>query len=491
MKKKPNIVIFMTDQQSSDTVLGKHLAFTPNLDTFRKNAVTFSQSYCVAPHCCPSRASFFSGLYPSQHGVWNNVEVDNALSRGLYDGIELFPEILKQNGYHTVFSGKWHVSAYEGPTDRGFDQNLHEYISNYGRFKPQNKPRTKDWELVYNRPINNNCQKKKDGCLHREGYPDHQQYTTKDDAYGDKVSVAAACKMIAEYTWQEPLLLYVGATGPHDPYTPPKEFLELYKDVELTLPESYSDMMEDKPALYRRTRDRYSLSKEEHIESLRHYLAFTTYEDYLFGQLLEALHNSGQMKDTYILYLSDHGDYAGAHGLWAKGLPCFREAYQIPAVIGGGAIKGEQNVDALVSITDFAPTILELAGVPVPDNLVGRSLVPFIQKRLPTEWRSEIFTQTNGNELFGIQRAVWNKKWKYVFNGFDYDELYDLEADPNETQNLINVPHLDSIVKEMCRKMWSFAKKTGDNCTCAYIMVSLAPYGPGIVWETPNDSVVR
>ena len=94
-----------------------------------------------------------------------------------------------------------------------------------------------------------------------------------------------------------------------------------------------------------------------------------------------------------------------------------------------------------------------------------------------------MYTQTNGNEVYGIQRAVWNHKWKYVYNSFDYDELYDLEKDPFEQVNVINLPENKSIIKKMCKKMWEFAQQTGDGCTCPYIMVGLAPYGPGIVLE--------
>ena len=141
------------------------------------------------------------------------------------------------------------------------------------------------------------------------------------------------------------------------------------------------------------------------------------------------------------------------------------------------------DMGELVSILDFAPTILELAGIASPKVTAGFSLTPFLRGETPQKWRQEICTQTNGNELYGIQRAVWDKQWKYVFNGFDYDELYDLERDPLETHNRINDPSCAPIIKRMCRKMWLNAKETGDNCTCAYIMVSLAPYGPGIVWD--------
>ena len=484
MNRKPNIVVFMTDQQSGDTLFGPQRAITPNLDAFRQNAVSFTDAYCVAPHCCPSRASFFSGLYPAQHGVWNNVEVDNALSRGLYDGVTLFPERLQANGYHTAFTGKWHVSAYEGPTDRGFDENLHEYISNYGRFQPVNRPRHRDWERVYARPIPpSDPQNKPMGRLCREGYPDYQQYGVRENPYGDTETVDCAVDAIERYDWAKPLFLYVGPTGPHDPYHAPQEYLDLYKPDEIKLPDNFEDRLLERPGLYRRTRDRYALSREEHLESLRHYLAFTSYEDALFGRLLDSLRRAGQMENTYVFYVSDHGDYHGAHGLWSKGLPCFREAYSICALMGGPGILGARTVDSLVSITDFAPTILELSGIAPEPETAGRSLLPFARGLTPPAWRTEHFTQTNGNELYGIQRAVWNKKWKYVFNGFDEDELYDLENDPGEQKNLIGDARLKPVVRDMCKKLWRFAKQTGDACTCAYIMVSLAPYGPGIVWD--------
>ena len=485
MGAQPNILVFMTDQQCGDTFTGPNRPLTPNVDAFRENAVTFTDAYCTAPHCCPSRASFFSGKYPTQHGVWNNVEVDNALSHGLYDGVTLFPERLQESGYHTVFSGKWHVSAYEGPEDRGFDENRYEYISNYGRFSPLNRPRHKDWELLYNRPLPTKAGQpdKPMGCLCREGYPDHQQFATHPDMYGDAMTVEEACKALQEPDNGKPLFLYVGTTGPHDPYNPPQEFLDLYKDTEIHLPENFHDTLKDKPNFYRRTQDRYALTEQEHKECIRHYMAFTSYEDALFGKVLNCLQSTGRMENTYVFYLSDHGDYMGAHGLWAKGLPCFREAYHICALMGGGPIRGAHTVNELVSITDFAPTILELAGLEPEADSMGRSLLPFVRGEQPDSWRTEHFTQTNGNELYGIQRAVWNKKWKYVFNGFDYDELYDLEKDPGELVNLIERKELQPVVRQMCKKLWQFARDTGDNCTCAYIMVSLAPYGPGILFE--------
>ncbi len=109
----PNILIVMTDHQRADTVLPEHPALTPHLDQFARQGITFTETYCPSPHCCPSRATFFTGLYPSGHGVWNNICNDQALSRGVKPGVRMWSEDLRQAGYQMHFTGKWHVSVLE------------------------------------------------------------------------------------------------------------------------------------------------------------------------------------------------------------------------------------------------------------------------------------------------------------------------------------------------------------------------------------------
>jgi Arylsulfatase A and related enzymes len=352
-----NVLVFMTDQQNADTINCKdNPAITPNVDAFLKEAMLFNEAYTTSPHCCPSRAAFFSSLYPSMSGVWNNVEVDNALSRTLYDGVKLFPEVLKEEGYNTIFSGKWHVSAYEGPGDRGFDKVLSEYISNYGRYVPENKQRYNDWEHFYSKKENicfrdRNDKDKEFGEILRPGYPEYHQFGECRDPFDDEMRVNLACEEIRNYDSDKPFFLYMGATGPHDPYYPPQRFIDMYKDVEIHLPDTFDDPMTDKPALYRRTRDCFALTREEHIESIRRYMAFVSFEDYLFGKLIRTLKEKGIFEETYVLYVSDHGDYVGAHGLWAKGLPCFREAYKICAAMSGpGVEKGKSAMSSSQSV---------------------------------------------------------------------------------------------------------------------------------------------
>ena len=477
---KPNFLVFMTDHQRGDMQPPHSKAITPNLDRLYQNGMTFTESYCPSPHCCPSRATFFSGLYPSEHGVWNNVDVSNCLSRGLYENVRLFPEDLKENGYQLFFSGKWHLSAEQGPDQFGFEVLFHR--NKYRHFP--NRAEDSEWNRYERATLDTfETVKEIEGQIVRPGYTRYVQYGVNEHPFKDEEVVAAAEEKLNELNGDEPFFLYVGPLGPHDPYCVPQRFLDLYPIENIVLPDSFLDDLKDKPRLYQRTQNRYNqLNEYEHRQSIRHYLAFCTYEDYLFGRLLDKLKERNLLDNTYVLYVSDHGDYVGSHGLWAKGLPCFREAYHICSTIGYGGIKSPKRTeDAMVSLADWAPTILDLAGITPKQNMYGRSLRPFIEENKPFDWRDTLFTQSNGNEIYGIQRAVFDKHWKYVFNSFDFDELYNLDEDPNEMHNLAEDPKYQPIILDMCKKMWQFARENRDNCVNPYIMTALAPYGPGII----------
>ncbi len=487
VEKKPNLLIFMTDHQRWDMAPPFKRAFTPNLDRFAKEAAIFTEAYCPAPHCCPSRATFFTGLYPTEHGVWNNVEVGNTLSRGLYDNTRLWSDDLREAGYRLFYTGKWHVSAEETPADRGWEMTypVYECKKSEGHRIP---PDPYEWEKYYGQPgICKGEEPRMEAQIIRPGYPLYVQYGERENPFNDGTVVENAVRTILQREASEkPWCHFVGTLGPHDPYYVPKRFLDMYNIEDIKLPEDFYDSMENKPALYRRTKDRYSqLTEMEHRKSILHYLAFCTYEDHLFGELLKALEQKGELEDTIVIYTSDHGDYVGEHGLWAKGLPCFNSAYHIPLLIrrpGSGGIKGEQ-INHFVTLADMAPTILEMLEIRADRSFSGYSLVPLLEGQKPVNWRSEIYTQTNGNELYGIQRSVMTKEWKYVYNGFDYDELYHLTEDPHQMYNLIGDPRYDGVVREMCMKLWRFAYEHKDVCINPYIMVAHAPYGPGIIFE--------
>lgn len=496
-ENRPNILVFMTDQQRADSVYPYCRALTPQTTAFAKQGITFTNARTIAPHCCPARATFFSGLYPSQHGVWNNVEVGNTLSRGLYEGVRLFSEDLKESGYRTYYSGKWHVSAVEGPKDRGFDLYRVDTATvsetRYDHDNSHKQPSTYEWAHYKNFKEDTI---RKEGQVLRPGYPTYTHYGEAENHKKDREKVQDAIDIIKnrhkidqenhldEKYQNQPWFQYVGTLGPHDPYFVPQKYLDQYSIEDITLPDSFYDDMKDKPHLYGRTKSRFSqLTEREHKEAIRHYLAYCSYQDDLFGEVLKALDETGEADNTLVIYLSDHGDYMAEHGLWCKGLPCFKGAYQIPVLMRWpkGIKEPGRIIDDVITLADFAPTFMELAGIPVERKMAGYSLKAYLENKTPEFVQDTHYTQSNGNELYGIQRSVTTKEWKYVYNGFDYDELYHLKEDPDEMVNVIDQYQDSPIVKEMCSKMWNFAQKVEDVCINPYILVGLAPYGPGII----------
>lgn len=500
---RPNILIFMTDQQRACSVLpgDPYKAITPELDAFRKDAVTFRRAYCPAPHCCPSRASFMTGLMPTQHGVWHNVNVANAITRGLKSNVRPWSMDLREAGYRLLFAGKWHVSNYQQPRDYGWEHVFPESMC-HGEGKSIEEQdadalRREMEGLRRNLPTDADAPAC-GGQIQRPGYTPYIHYGNNDhpfqlrhfrdgdidNPFSDNTVVEAALDAMDGLTGTEPWCLYVGTLGPHDPYIPPRRFLDMYEGIDFPLPDTFDDPMHDKPALYRRTSDRFSqLTRAEHRQAIKHYLAFCTYEDWLFGRLLRKLKDRGQYDNTVILFLSDHGDYLGDHGLWCKGLPSFLSAYHVPAIIRIPAARNGVERDELVSLTDFAPTLLEVAGASSPSPLAGQSLTPLLRCENPGHWRDALFFQTNGNETYGIQRSILTDRWRFVYNGFDYDELYDLNRDPGQMHNLAREPEYRAVVREMYTRIWDFGLAHDEHLVNDYIMTALADYGPGLAME--------
>ncbi len=475
--RKPNILIFMTDHQRADTVLAEHPAITPNLDRFAQDGVTFAHTYCPAPHCCPSRATFFTGLYPSRHGVWNNVCNRQALSHGLKDGVRLWSEDLAEAGYQMHFCGKWHVSVEESPTDRGWTEH---FVS-----AAAGTHHGVTWEHYRQRAAEPDPTQRGEAEILRPGYGTYRLYGTSSDAgtSHDETAVAKALEVLDALTADsEPWCLYVGAIAPHDPYDVPQRFLDLYDLNDVSLPESYGDELADKPRIYQRVREQIfgQLSEREVREGIRHFWAYCSYLDDLFGQLLRALERTGQSENTLVLYCSDHGDYCGEHGLFAKGIPCFQGAYHVPAVIRWPALikNPGRRIGEFVSLADFAPTFLEATGLAMDRHFTGASLMPVLRDETPSDWRDEIHTQCNGVELYYTQRSVMTKDFKYVFNGFDRDELYDLRIDLHEMRNVADDPAYEDVKRLLCRRLWRFAYREDASAINPYITVGLAPFGP-------------
>ncbi len=517
--KRPNILIFMEEQHQGQALLPDYPTIMPNVRRFALQGITFTRAFCPAPHCCPSRASFQTGLYPSEHGVFNNVDTDTAIHANPYPGIPFFSRTLRDAGYDLVFSGKWHVARDRFPQDYGWT-NLNPshkeawspvYVA--GRTRQSSYWDNAQEELKENKP-------RKQGEVLRPGWGNVKLYGSYQPRgphgyegtadYGIVRRGIEGLRKLA--SGDKPWCLMIAPVhGGHDPYIGPRNFADMYHPESVELPPSFRDTLEDKPRIYQRMRYEYwhQLSDREVRQAILHYWVRLTMQDTLFGLVLDALENSGQAANTVVIYTADHGDYAGAHGLWAKGVPSFREGYNIPCVIRWprGTINPGRQIEALVSTVDFASTILDAAGVQQPPKMSGRSLLPWLRGEEPSEWRDAVFEQLNGVELYYTQRIVMTDHYKYVYNGFDYDELYDLKADPHEMVNLAFPdvkraratmeegrglenrrdvpwpplsPHLAEARRELLQKMWKFGQEHKDQIFNPYITVAMAPLGPGV-----------
>lgn len=478
---KPNFLIIMTDQQRGDTVGPGGRAITPHIDGLAREGVTFTEAYCPSPHCCPSRATFMTGLYPSRHGVWNNICNDWAHSRGLLPGVRCWSEDLRDAGYRLGYAGKWHVSTVEGPGDRGFEAP--------GRTEPDSpNAHGRTWKSYGEMASKGDSGERGEGQLKRPGWGDVQLYGSwkhsderrlHDEAVADQAKALIGSLSASDDPW----CVYSGFTMPHDPFMVSDKYLDRYKLEDIPLPPSYADEMEGKPGLVRRIRRDVwgQLSEREVRETIRHYLAMCSWLDDLVGELLAELEKTGQADNTVVLFCSDHGDYMGDHGLFAKGIPCYRGAYHVPAIVRwpDGIARPGRTVDRFVSLADFAPTFRELAGSGAEALSSGASLAPFLRDQEPSEWRDAVFTQCDGVELYYTQRSVMTREHKLVFNGFDEDELYDLRNDPHEMVNQAGNPDYEEIRRSLYGRLWDFALRENDKVPNPYLTVAFAPYGPG------------
>ena len=449
---RPNILIVMTDHQRMDTALAEHPCITPNLTRFAADGVTFTRVLAPMAHCCPARATFHSGLYPSRHGVWNNVDNEYAINHGPHEHIRMWSQDLAEAGYDLAHSGKWHVSAYAHQTPAAYGWRE---LGHYGE-SLQSTP--KKWEAIRAAAENPDAE----ASIMMPGYNSHDLYRTDEEAgRGDEAILQRGLNELPRLAaGDKPWCLYIGFNGPHAPYRAARRYVDLYDLDAVPLPASFGDEMGDKPDYYAKLRRQVfrQLGERGARDAIRHFWAMCTHLDELFGRVLEALDATGQAENTLVLYCADHGDYAGDHGLFHKQVPAFLGAYLVPSLIRwplgaardkpldgardrpAGVADPGRRVDEFVSLADFAPTFLELAGVETTRYLTGRSIVPFLQGRTPPDWRQEICTQCEGTENLFTQRQVVTKTHKYVYNGFGRDELYDLAADPHELVNRIDDP---------------------------------------------------
>ncbi|MBX3415257.1 MAG: sulfatase [Pirellulales bacterium] len=406
-RRPPNIVLLYTDDQRFDSIhaLGNPVIETPALDRLVAEGTVFRNSFVTTAICCTSRASLFTGQYARRHGIhdFSTPLVPEALA-------ETFPLQLRAAGYRTGFVGKWGVGNV-------MPEESYDYWRGFpgqGKFFDDDRP-----------------------GLHLT------------DRQGEQ-----ALEFLDGCTAEQPFCLQVSFKAPHteDPaqrqMPPSARYESLYEDSEMPIvPTANEESFARLPKFLQDSEARIRWAKlfdtpEKYQASVRDYFRLITGVDDVVGQVRARLAERGLAENTVIIFTADNGYCLGEHGLSGKWF-MYEESIRVPLVIFDPRHAANERVaerDEMALNIDIAPTILELAGVPVPASMQGASLAPLVEGRRDVAWRDRWFYE----HLFehkGLPKSegVRTERWKYVrflLPDGRYEQLFDLRMDPREEQDL-------------------------------------------------------
>ncbi|MGM0389370.1 MAG: sulfatase-like hydrolase/transferase [Natrinema limicola] len=482
---RPNILLVLTDQERYDaSAPGDPQVKTPGSDRLSDKGVRFEQAFTPISICSSARASLLTGRFPHRHGMLNNCHEPDALQPNLPTDFPTFSEELANTGYNLSYIGKWHVGRDQTPEDFGFsylggsdkhhddiDAAFREYRKERG--VPLGEPSLEDQIYTGEDPRDAS-----EGTLVAATAPIDVEDTR---AWFTAQWTIERIKEYANGSRDTPFFHRTDFYGPHHPYVVPEPYASLYDPDDIERPDSYAETYDGKPRVhenYLAYRGVDGFDWDLWAEAIAKYWGFMTLIERQLERILDALDTYGMTGDTVVVHAADHGDFVGHHRQFNKGPIMYDDTYRIPLQIRGPGFKTQSSCESPVYLHDLAATFLEIGGVDIPDTFDSRSLVPFLDPDLenPTEiditngrygksdyWPRSIFGQYHGDE-FGLysQRMVRTAQYKYVYNGPDIDELYDLEADPSELQNLIDHPEYDAVRREMRQRLVKWMDRTED-----------------------------
>jgi arylsulfatase A-like enzyme len=407
---RPNIVFVFGDQWRAQAVgyAGNPQVHTPNIDRLATLSVNFSNAVAGCPVCSPYRASLLTGQQPLTHGVFvNDVCLDQ-------EGPSI-AQALAGNGYDTAYIGKWHVDGH-GRTN---------YIP------PERRQGFDYWKVLE--------------CTHNYN---HSAYYAGDspeklfwEGYDAIAQTRDACRWLRDRSGENPFLLMLSWGPPHNPYdTAPEEFKALYDADRISL---RANVPEDRAENARR--------------SIAGYYAHCSALDRCVGQLLQTLDETGLADNTIFVFTSDHGDLLGSHGAWDKQQP-WDEAVRVPFLLRFPRLLGDKprTLDAPIDAPDIMPTLLGLAGVPIPPSVEGLDYSAHIQGgadpsdgaavlQCPHPFGNWNRVQHAGREYRGLRTS----RYTYVRTLDGPWLLFDNETDPCQLDNLVDRPEHRPLLREL------------------------------------------
>jgi len=436
--RKPNIVLIMSDQHNAHVMgcAGNAVVQTPALDRLAREGVHFTAAYCPYPLCVPSRMGFMTGRYPSRVDVWDNSSV-------LSSETLTFAHRLTAAEYETALCGRMHFWGKD--QFHGFEKRL--YGDCYNFLTPEIKG------TGYNRTNGQTRYAVEVAGYGRTGF----------QAYDANVT-ARACDFITEYKSSErPYCMVVGHILPHNPLICSREVFEYYL-AKLPVPEpiagDYLDSLNQAIRMWRKRRGADELTPEQQHRGLAAYYGLVTEMDRNVGRIVNAVKASDDADNTVIIYCSDHGDMAGEHGMWWKS--CHYEgSARVPLIVScPSRFRSGGVVDAVVSLIDTGPTLLDIAGAAPLPEVEGRSMAEFLtQDRPPSGWPNEVFCEYIGAHGDKPSCMVRSGPWKLMYySEFDSCLLFNLEEDPDEVNDRASDPACGEIAEELLARIrgrWS------------------------------------
>ncbi len=475
MNRQPNVLVLMVDQMQGRVLDPGHPCATPNLDRLAARGMRFPRGYTPNPVCSPARASLMTGLLPHSHGVVQVNHCDHHYGSNLLLDKPHWAQRLQAAGYRTGYFGKWHV-------DRSCDLAQFGWTVDGNTAQPLYRERARAM-IPAGQP-----RRALEYCVEGpEGYPPARLYSVIDrpaEQRGMGVACSLGAEFLAEVTGAaDPWCCFVGITEPHDPYDTHEDAYRRYDPDAVVPPANWADDLAGRPGLYRQAaRNFQGLEDRRKREAACCYWASISEIDAQFGRLLDQLEASGQAANTIVILTSDHGDHLGAHGLYQKNVGAFEEAYQVPLVVAGPGVQPGVVSDARVGLQDLCDTILELCGQEPFAHPDSRSFAPVLADPARSVDYQTGYAEYYGTRHWWTQRVVWNGPWKFVWNGFDVDELYHLEDDPGELHNLAEDPACRDQLRALYRQAYQVIGETDDHPlgNCTYASLRLGTFGPGI-----------
>jgi len=504
MTSRPNIVIIIADDLRADA-LADPLVQTPNLDALAADGVNFRQNFAANPVCAPSRMANFTGLYPSTSG-------HRSLYHMLRPHEENLFQLLREGGYETVLVGKNDMMNEEA-LERSFDKRL-------GGMKELIQQRVKDLPPEQQQRIGKILARGTSfSALLRDPEamkvlaavlpmsrnplpPTHRMYNAhyfgkaESDPHIDAFIFDEAARYL-QTPPQQPFCLYVASFLPHTPYHVEEPYFSMYARDEV--PQPIPARLEDKPhfmrELYRRM-GMERLTPEDYREIRAVYYGMVTKLDAQVGKIIRALKAQGLYDETLIIFLSDHGDYAGDYGLPEKWPSDLKDVLvHVPLIVkypASAAPAAGVQVNELTQSLDLFPTVLDLAGIETPYTHFGESLTPVAQgkhgreavyaaagydEREPQAFERPMKSQDTlmgqyyhkvnlqNEDPTSVARATMlrTRQWKFIIRSAGREELYNLQEDPQELTNLIDDPALADVRCRLRDRLLHWYLRTSDN----------------------------